>query len=394
MKDNGISKKLRKFLRNVPHLTFMGYNYILVALVAGLFAFHRRHSLVMLTFAIMLAALVVSFVFAFYSLRGLELKRFLQGSFTAGDLFVIQFEVENRKLFFPAFHILITEICANTVFTDTYYNFKAEIGLVPPRGKSFATYSGRIRERGILAFDLIRVSTRFPFGLFYCVKEFHQPETIRSLPRCRNIRGRGVFSGEVTGYSELEHSRWERGYDIFRGIREYRSGDNPKWIHWKSSAKLRNQLRVKEYNTSEERDIAIIFDPVSGWASRKNKNVKFEISLVYTVSLIKHYLDRGNVVTLHTLNGGFRSFERIRNYQDLRQVLSFMAGIRERQGFNFFEAVRERSRVLKRSGAGIVIIGAGIEQVYQELFLGYNIRVIDVAHENIRAMFPVRRIVV
>lgn len=389
-----MAASLKDFITGLPRLTFMGYNVLFITAVVGFFAFSSGYSLIVYSCAVLASVSLLSFIFCYYSLHGISLSRFIKGSFTAGDLFLIEYSVKNSSLLFPAFHLLITDCCANGVFRNTYYNFKAETGLVPPDGRGFATCSGRIRERGILEFDTVRVSTRFPFGIFYCIREFSLPETIRSYPRCRTIKPKAVFTGEVTGYSELPGDRWERGYDIFRGVREYRWGDNPRWIDWKTSAKYRNQLRVREFATTEEREIFVVFDPVSGWLSRKSKNVKFEISLVYTVSLIKYFLDRGNQVTFYTLDRGFVEVPQIRTLHDFRNVLSLTASIKEKKGFDFHQDLKKRSDMMKHSGGGVIVIGAGIRALYEEMFRGHNVRVVDVTEQNIRSLFPMRRIVV
>jgi uncharacterized protein (DUF58 family) len=386
--------RLRSWYKNMPHLTFTGYNFLLITVVVWFFSFYTQNRIVTGAFTVLAASVIASYFASLYSLHGLSIKRFLKGSFTAGDLFVMEYEIENKKLFFPVFHMLITDCCANSVFKNTYYHFKAEVGIIPPGGKSFATCTGRIKERGVLEFDLIRVNTRFPFGIFYSIREFSVPDTIESYPRYRNIRPRALFAGEVTGYSELPSDRWEKGYDIFKGIREYRRGDKLKWIDWKSSAKYRDQLRVREYSTTEEKEIFVIFDPAAGWISRKNKNIKFEISLVYAVSLIKFFLDKGNQITFYTMDGTFTEISKVQKFRDFKKILSVAAGVREKKGINFHKDVERRSKLIKQSGAGVIIIGAGIQALYKDMFKGYNIKIVDVAEQNIRSMFFQSKIVV
>jgi len=385
---------IKEFFRTLPRLSFTGYNFIFITVLAAFLTFSTHNRVITAVCAVLVSTGLLSFLFCYYSLRGISIQRFLKGSFTAGELFVIEYSITNSKLGFPAFHLLITDCCANAVFRNTYYNFKAEAGLVPPDGESFATCSGRIKERGVLAFDRVRISTRFPFGIFFCVKEFSLPETIQSYPRCRPIKPRAVFTGEVTGYSEFPRERWERGYDIFRGVREYKWGDNPRWIDWKSSAKHTKELRVKEFATTEEREIYVIFDPASGRLSRRAKNIRFEISLVYTVSLIKYFLEKGNQVTFYTFDSGFTEIPKVRTYSEFRNVLSMAASIQEKKGFNMFKDLRERSEMIKRSGGGVVIIGHGVQALYRDLFRGYNVKVVDIAEQDIQSLFPHRRIVV
>ena len=42
----------------------------------------------------------------------------------------------------------------------------------------------------------------------------------------------------------------------YHGLRDYRSGDSPRWIHWRTSAR-RGELMVKEFEHQNEQDLAI-----------------------------------------------------------------------------------------------------------------------------------------
>ena len=47
--------------------------------------------------------------------------------------------------------------------------------------------------------------------------------------------------------------------DEFHGIREYRSGDNPRAIHWRSSAR-HGHFMVKEHEQHREADLIVLLD--------------------------------------------------------------------------------------------------------------------------------------
>jgi uncharacterized protein (DUF58 family) len=46
----------------------------------------------------------------------------------------------------------------------------------------------------------------------------------------------------------------------YHGLRGYRAGDSPRWIHWRTSAR-RGELMVKEFEHQNEQDLAILIDP-------------------------------------------------------------------------------------------------------------------------------------
>ena len=55
----------------------------------------------------------------------------------------------------------------------------------------------------------------------------------------------------------------------YHGLRGYRSGDSPRWIHWRTSAR-RGELMVKEFEHQNEQDLAILIDP---WLPRGKASV-------------------------------------------------------------------------------------------------------------------------
>ena len=46
----------------------------------------------------------------------------------------------------------------------------------------------------------------------------------------------------------------------YHGLRDYRPDDSPRWIHWRTSARI-NQLMIKEFEQQNEQDLAILLDP-------------------------------------------------------------------------------------------------------------------------------------
>jgi hypothetical protein len=46
----------------------------------------------------------------------------------------------------------------------------------------------------------------------------------------------------------------------YHGLREYRPGDSPRWIHWRTTARVGKPM-VKEFEQQNDQDIAILVDP-------------------------------------------------------------------------------------------------------------------------------------
>ena len=66
----------------------------------------------------------------------------------------------------------------------------------------------------------------------------------------------------------------------YHGLRDYRSGDSPRWIHWRTSAR-RGELMVKEFEQQNEQDLAILIDP---WLPRTKASPEQREALEQAIS--------------------------------------------------------------------------------------------------------------
>jgi uncharacterized protein (DUF58 family) len=80
-----------------------------------------------------------------------------------------------------------------------------------------------------------------------------QPAIGRMLPswtELLNIRTSGAKHRRIRSLSDEGE---------FFGLRDYRHGDSPRWIHWRSSAR-RDELVVKQFQQPESREVVILLD--------------------------------------------------------------------------------------------------------------------------------------
>lgn len=132
------------------------------------------------------------------------------------------------------------------------------VTIVPGKGQERVRYNLVVRRRGIYRFGDSSIETDFPLGFF-------------KSHATRSVGGRLIVYprlGEVDSafFKDLDLAleyirRWKpsRAEEDFRGLREYRQGDNPKWIHWKSTARVQRVL-VKEFEEPQARRVILILD--------------------------------------------------------------------------------------------------------------------------------------
>lgn len=130
---------------------------------------------------------------------------------------------------------------------------------VPSNGKASVTLAVPSRERGWLPAPRLRLSTRFPLGLFRAwaywlpdarVLVYPYPEPVSPpLP----MRGRS--SNEGSGGA---------GHDDFAGVRSYQAGDPLRHLAWRQIARLDpqlgGQLVTKSFEGGMSEELVIDFD--------------------------------------------------------------------------------------------------------------------------------------
>ncbi len=131
-------------------------------------------------------------------------------------------------------------------------------GDIEPDGRAQFQLPLQTRSRGWLTCPRIRVSTTYPLGLFRAWAWVYMD--IRTLVYPRPVAAANpVFSAvDEAGISGQQ----QNGDDEFSGLREYRHGDPPKSIAWKSAAAL-GELLVKEYQEGGQSPLWIDWEAIA-----------------------------------------------------------------------------------------------------------------------------------
>jgi uncharacterized protein (DUF58 family) len=104
----------------------------------------------------------------------------------------------------------------------------------------------------------VRVTTRFPFGLFRCWTWLHLPLSTLVYPRPVGTMPLPVGpSGREPGAATTDGGR-----DELRDLRPFRDGDSPRQVAWKAYARGQ-PLLVKEYAGAAAESLQFDFDALA-----------------------------------------------------------------------------------------------------------------------------------
>ena len=120
-------------------------------------------------------------------------------------------------------------------------------------------------RRGRYAWGPVLASSGYPFGLAYRRKELAPAEEVIVLPRQGRMH-RGLFRRLLwSATSDPDRRRRQprrhpAAQDQFHGLRPFRAGDNPRAVHWRTSAR-RGEWMVQEFEDLPGDNLLLVFDP-------------------------------------------------------------------------------------------------------------------------------------
>lgn len=253
-RDRGWLARARALLRRIRawrriRFTAGGVAFTVGTTAVGFAALNTGNNLLYLLLGSMLGFIAVSGWLSERAIRDLDVERQIPRAVTVGRELVLTYHVRNRKRRLPSLAIeLYEEGLPEPAF----------LSHVPAGGRSVARSSNGFVRRGVYPLESLTLSTSFPFGLFRKERDVTLPGEVVVWPR-HDLAVRdpapGVGRLPRAGRSPRGSLGWRGEY---RSLRGYRSGDDPRDIHWKSSARLRRPV-VREYEqgASETRWICL-----------------------------------------------------------------------------------------------------------------------------------------
>ncbi|GBD36561.1 hypothetical protein HRbin36_01686 [bacterium HR36] len=245
-------------IRNRIRLSWEGIFWVLLAAVLLTQGWYRSVGLLAFLAFFMFALLGLQAGYILWSrrnLRRVQVKRRLPDVVFAGEPFVLELELSNpgrRQL----------GLCVED-FSDEG-RLQWYVPLLRRGEKLKLRQHTVIERRGRFRWTAIRLSTGFPLGLLRREVVIEDEAERVVYPALGEINLR-----HVEGALELLPPRtpwpkpWYRpmpGAEFeFHRLREYRSGDSPRYVHWRSSARL-GKLLVKEMEPPSSEQVLLVVE--------------------------------------------------------------------------------------------------------------------------------------
>lgn len=211
-------------------------------------------------------------------------------------------------------------------------------------GSASVTYETTAERRGVYGSTNLALRSGAPFGVAVASRKLEVSSSTIVHPRWVSLVNFPLLEA-ASAPQESDHDRSRRGSGMdFYGLREHRSGDSLRHVHWRSSAKG-DRLLVREYEEHLASRLSIFIDGSQNLGTEPRTT--FESSMAVAASIVIYAMGAGHPIqaTCSTAKGSQHLFEPSRN-----EALDWMAGLEAGGGSGLLEMVNdEATEVLRRS---------------------------------------------
>jgi len=260
-----------------------GWWCLFIVIGLGVAAINTGNNLLYLLVSLVLSLIVVSGVLSEQSMRGLRLDADAPQEIFAHAPALFGAALANSKRWLTSYSVTL-ELLSRGAPTRFIYLPRLEAGR-----HRLLTWEEILPARGRQRLAGVRLTTRFPFGLFLKAGRVMLDRDVLVFPSVQPISSETLHRLVGAGTSAVR--RRGRGHDLYN-LRTYRAGDDPRLIHWRSSAKVESLL-VREMEAETTEDTRVV---LSGRGERDA--ARLEAALSEAASIAAHLARAGAGVEL------------------------------------------------------------------------------------------------
>lgn len=308
----------------------------------------------------------------------------------AGYTFNIEYKIVNKRRI-PAFNITMDDLQLPKALS--FKNSPASISYLSGKSERRLRTQIKVSQRGKYFIHAPIAATAFPFGIFrWTCRDSRKGQILNVYPNYSKLN---IF--ELPTSSKFQKEGTNNISNIgesldFHACRDYRSGDNPKHIHWMSSARL-NKLIVREFQQEFLNRTALIIDTYTPKPSkwdvffmRQKKDMRLEACLSLTVSIIDYLNNSDSVVDIFAAGPDVFHFQTGRHLYNFEKILDIVAGIKANHSHPILDLSPTVMNEMVEIGSAIILLLNWDDEreklVKRILSEGIDIKIIFLGNEN------------
>ncbi|TWU46316.1 hypothetical protein Poly51_57120 [Rubripirellula tenax] len=280
--------------RRKHRLTRLGFHFLFVGSFAMLGGALRGFNLLLVLAGLLVGTLIMQWRWSKRSVEAVSVTRRSPEEAFVGKPFRVRYMLRNHSRLMPVWMMRVEDrvesvdhssvavaICAAPVISA-----KQTVG---PHCDLLISRRGRYRV------GPITLMTTFPFSLFCSQQIVDDREEFHVFPEILTLRTdwRRLLISKSGGMSTTGRRSGPSEGDFF-GLREWQTGDSPKWIHWRTTARM-NEPAVRQFEQQRRFDTCIMLDAFRSstderlpLASPDSETDAFEFAISFAATLMIH----------------------------------------------------------------------------------------------------------
>lgn len=274
--------RVNVFSRYRIYIPREGIGYLLIMVVLFIGSSLTRSNTLLLVFAAMAGPFIVNGSITYTMLKNVRITRRTPVRGMVGELLSVEVDLQNTM---PIMSTWMMSVRDEIAFDSDRWFPAILFTRVPPHSTQTGHYQVRFMHRGRHRFGPLHLASRFPLGLVERGMTVRETGEMLIYPRIGRLSPR--WKQQLVGASELIETPQPRlgvFEDEYHHLREYRPGDNPRAIHWRSSAR-RNALIVREYQQNREHHMLVVIDLAETSPGRSSSDPRIEQVLSVSATL-------------------------------------------------------------------------------------------------------------
>jgi len=280
------------FFRSPYRITHGGWGLMILCLLLTAGAYNAALNVLYLLDSLLVAVLLMALIAPALMVRGIRCRRSLPRPAFAREPFEVAMHVAGAHKGRAHFLDIADPLCAGGPDAEGRLIVRLD-----PGEQRELTCKAMALPRGAHRTAGVAVGSRFPFGVAERWRWDPETEELLVFPLrgqlSRQMTAALVPSGERAGAP----SRFGLPGDEFRTVREYKSGDNPKRIHWRATAH-HGALLVREMERERSSPLLALLDSRLPPVSDANTAEALERAIGFIAELARAAHLAGNQVTL------------------------------------------------------------------------------------------------
>lgn len=244
-------------------MTSEGWVYVIILLFIASGGLLRNINLLILLNGLMIAPVLIGWRLSVTMVSWLKVRRVVPKVGFVGQPVEVNWEVMNDRATLASWQLILQDQCQQVgdgVPWRRPESVQMVFPVVRPKEAVFQHYRIQFDRRGEYRFGPASIATRFPFGLMRAAMPLEEPASLFVAPAQGKLMAswdRRLLS-RASGASSVRRKRGLQD-DEFFALRQWRSGDSRKQVHWRTTAKF-NVPMVRQFDSRTDKDFVLILD--------------------------------------------------------------------------------------------------------------------------------------